>query len=51
MWVKAMMDYYKVYAETRPLREKLVAMRKIVQEKTAELKIKKDSLEKVNRRI
>lgn len=33
MWVKAMMDYYKVFVETKPLREKLVAMRKIVQEK------------------
>lgn len=51
MWVKAMMDYYKVYTETRPLREKLVQMRKIVEEKTAELKIKKDALEKINKKI
>ena len=41
MWVKAMVDYYKVYTETKPLREKLVVMRQIVEEKTAELKVKK----------
>lgn len=51
MWVKAMVDYYKVYTETKPLREKLVEMRRIVEEKTAELKIKKDALDKVNRKI
>ena len=45
------MDYHKVYAETRPLKEKLVKMRKIVEEKTAELKIKKDALEKINKKI
>lgn len=44
MWVKAMVDYYKVYTETKPLREKLVDMRRIVEEKTKELKIKKDAL-------
>jgi len=33
MWCKAMMDYYKVFTETKPLREKLVEMRKIVEEK------------------
>lgn len=48
MWVKAMYDYYRVYTETRPLREQLIAMRKIVEEKTAELKIKKDELERIN---
>ncbi len=51
MWVKAMADYYKVYTETKPLREKLVEMRKIVEEKTAELKIKKDALDKINSKI
>ena len=51
MWCKAMVDYYKVYTETKPLREKLVEMRRIVDEKTKELKIKKDALEKINRTI
>lgn len=27
MWVKAMMDYFKVFTETKPLREKLIEMR------------------------
>jgi len=51
MWVKAMYDYYRVYTETKPLRDQLIAMRKIVEEKTAELKIKKEELEKVNAKI
>lgn len=51
MWVKAMYDYFKVFTETKPLREQLIQMKKIVEEKTAELKIKKDELEKVNQRI
>jgi dynein heavy chain, axonemal len=46
-----MLGYYKVFTETKPLREKLAEMRKIVQEKTEELKIKKDALDKVNKRI
>lgn len=51
MWVKAMYDYYRVYTETRPLREQLIAMRKIVEEKTAELRVKKEELERVNEKI
>lgn len=51
LWVNAMLGYHKVYSETRPLREKLIEMRKIVEEKTAELKIKKDALDKINKRI
>lgn len=50
-WVKAMSDYYKVFTTTQPLREKLVDMKRVVAEKTEELKIKKDALEKVNSRI
>lgn len=46
-----MLGYYKVFTETKPLREKLAEMRKIVQEKTEELKIKKEALDKVNKRI
>lgn len=42
MWVKAMVDYQKVYVETKPLREKLIEMRKIVEEKTTQLRIKKE---------
>ena len=51
MWVKAMWDYYKVYTETKPLREKLLVMRQIVEEKTAELKVKKEALDKINNKI
>lgn len=51
MWCKAMVDYYKVYTETKPLREKLIEMRRIVDEKTKELKIKKEALEKINKTI
>lgn len=48
MWVKAMYDYFRVFTDTKPLREQLVQMRKIVEEKTAELRIKKEALERVN---
>jgi len=51
MWVKAMVTYNKVYVETEPLRIKLEEMKKIVDEKTAELKIKKDALDKINSKI
>lgn len=44
MWVTAMVDYHKVFTETEPLREKLEEMKKLVSEKTAELKLKKDEL-------
>lgn len=50
-WVTAMVTYNKVYVETEPLRIKLEEMRKIVEEKTAELKIKKDALDKINKKI
>lgn len=33
LWVNAMYEYYTVYTTTKPLREKLVAMRKVVDEK------------------
>lgn len=46
-----MVDYYKVFTETKPLRDKLVEMRKIVEIKQAELRVKKEELEKVNKRI
>ena len=51
MWVKAMYDYYRVFTDTKPLREQLIQMRKIVEEKTAELRVKKDALERINNRI
>lgn len=51
LWVKAMVDYYKVFTDTKPLREKLISVKKLVEEKTAELKIKKDALEEVNKKI
>lgn len=51
MWVKAMVDYYKVYTETKPLREKLIEMRGIVETKTKELRVKKEALAKINATI
>ena len=51
MWVKAMYDYFRVFTDTKPLREQLVQMRKIAEEKTAELRIKKEALERVNQTI
>ena len=51
MWVKAMYDYFRVFTDTKPLREQLVSMRKIVEEKTAELRIKKEALEFINNKI
>ncbi len=51
MWVKAMYDYYRVFTDTKPLREQLIQMRKIVEEKTAELRVKKDALERINNKI
>ncbi|KAL4427402.1 hypothetical protein ABPG74_009674 [Tetrahymena malaccensis] len=51
MWVKAMVDYYKVYTETKPLREKLIEMRRIVDEKMGQLRIKKEELAKINAKI
>jgi dynein heavy chain, axonemal len=50
-WVKAMVDYFKVYTETKPLREKLGVMQKIVEEKTAELRLKKEALDEINGKI
>jgi dynein heavy chain len=48
MWVKAMVDYYKVYSETKPLREKLFLTKLIVTEKTNELALKKNALDLIN---
>ena len=50
-WIMAMYDFNKVYLETQPLREKLAVSMKIVATKTAELKLKKDALDQVNRKI
>lgn len=46
-----MQMYYEVFTNTKPLREKLVAMKKVVAEKTEELREKKEALDKVNQRI
>jgi len=51
MWVKAMVDYYKVFVETKPLREQLLSVRKIVEEKMEELRVKKAELEEINKKI
>ena len=46
-----MYDYNKVYLETKPLRDQLNATQKLLAEKTAFLKTKKDALDEVNRKI
>lgn len=50
-WVDAMTSFYEVFTNTKPLREKLVLMKKVVAEKTEELRLKKEALDKVNQRI
>jgi dynein heavy chain len=46
-----MYKYNQVYVETKPLREQLISVRRIVEEKTQVLAIKKAELEKVNNKI
>lgn len=46
-----MHDYYRVFTETQPLRDKLREMQEIVAVKTEELKVKKDELARINERI
>jgi len=43
-WARAMIDYFKVFTETKPLRIELEKMNTIVAEKTEELKLKKADL-------
>jgi len=43
-----MTSFYEVFTNTKPLREKLVMMKQVVAEKTQELKLKKEALDKVN---
>lgn len=50
-WCIAMIDYYHIFTETAPLRDKLEEMKKIVKEKTEELRIKKAELDKINKKI
>ena len=44
----AMYEFDKTFKDTAPLRAKLEAAEKVVREKTAELKEKKDALETIN---
>lgn len=50
-WCMAMYEFDKTFKDTAPLREKLEAAEKVVREKTAELKEKKDALETINQKI
>lgn len=50
-WVKAIYDFNDVFTKTQPLRDQLMSVKKVVAEKTYELQIKKEALEKVNNRI
>ena len=51
LWVKAMFDFNKVFNETRPLREKLEATQKVLDEKTKFLNEKIAALDAVNKKI
>lgn len=46
-----MHDYYNIYIQTKPLREELSKQKKLVEEKTEELKVKKAALEEINQKI
>ena len=50
-WVMAMKNYYSVFTFTKPKRDKLEEMRKVVAEKKAELQVKKEALEEINNKI
>ena len=50
-WVKAMYDFNKVFTETEPLRKQLDEVKRVVEVKQAELKEKKEMLEKINEKI
>ena len=46
-----MYDYFRVFTDTKPVREQLAKMQNIVAVKTEELAIKKEALEKINAKI
>jgi|APCry1669189241_1035207.scaffolds.fasta_scaffold75274_1 dynein heavy chain len=46
-----MYDYFRVYTDTKPLREEMQKMALIVEERTAELIIRKRELDVINRKI
>ena len=50
-WVTAMYSFNIEYVRAGPLRQQMEDMRKIVAEKEAELKIKKESLQAINDKI
>lgn len=50
-WCDAMYEFDKTFRETAPLRARLDGAEKVVREKTAELKEKKDALEEINSKI
>lgn len=45
-----MYNYHKIYTESEPLRLKLEISNKLVAEKTEALRIKKEELERVNKK-
>ena len=46
-----MYDYFRVFTDTKPVREQLAKMQNIVAVKTEELGVKKEALEKINSKI
>lgn len=51
LWINAIYTFHKVFTETQPLRDELKRVEAIVEEKTAILKVKKDELDKINKRL
>lgn len=50
-WVDAMYNYYKIFTETKPLREQLEVSQKIVAATQEKLKVKKEALDLINTKI
>lgn len=46
-----MYDFNKVFRETQPLRDKMEKFKRVVDEKMAELKVKKDALAAIQAKI
>lgn len=46
-----MYDFYKVFTETKPLRDQLEVVKKVVAEKKEELRVKMEALDKINAQI
>ena len=51
LWINGIYQFHRSYVETQPLRDELVRVQAIVQEKMAFLKEKKAELDAINKRL